>query len=278
MKRLYEKNIIFLITFFFVFVFSCANSSKQLENKSFIEQNQELVVLDTVLGLEEEIIFQDTFDSIASGLNFKPKTSYTTTKEQIITVRNRLSQEYKTETNSNKKDSLLDVASLYFTKSLLNDIIPHWYGTEWDFNGYSNIPNQGTIACGYFVSTTLKHMGLNLNRYKMAQQASSLEVKSIAINANNIVVSKNDNISDTLKRLKEGVYIVGLDNHVGYLYLYNSKTYFIHSNYIDDRVMIELTDHSPAFMSETYYMINITHNTLLVKKWLKNEKITIHVK
>ena len=56
---------------------------------------------------------------------------------------------------------------------MTDSVFPYWMGTKWDFNGISNVPGQGMIACGYFVSTTLKHVGFNLNRYKLAQQAAS---------------------------------------------------------------------------------------------------------
>ncbi len=57
--------------------------------------------------------------------------------------------------------------------TLIDSIFPAWYDTPWDFNGISNVPGEGEIACGYFVSTTLKHAGFNLNRYKLAQQGAN---------------------------------------------------------------------------------------------------------
>jgi hypothetical protein len=49
----------------------------------------------------------------------------------------------------------------------------------WDYNGYTNTPKNGVIACGYFVSTTLKHFGFNLNRYDVAKKYSSSIVKTL---------------------------------------------------------------------------------------------------
>ena len=72
-------------------------------------------------------------------------------------------------------------ANKIFTLFLLNNIIPHWYGTKQDFCAYTETPKQGVIACGILVSTTLKDMGLNVNRYKLAQQSPTNEAKTIAI-------------------------------------------------------------------------------------------------
>ncbi len=53
----------------------------------------------------------------------------------------------------------IDSISKYFCEALVNKIIPYWYGTPWDFNGHTDIPNESNVACGYFVSTPLRHMG-----------------------------------------------------------------------------------------------------------------------
>ncbi|WP_103866420.1 hypothetical protein [Aquimarina sp. I32.4] len=267
------KKISVFIIFISLLSISCFDSHKKEGNilKGAIEFNTSQVP-----DVSEAIpTNQKSFDSIKSGLNFKPASDYNKTKQEIAAIRKDLNDFYQTEHSSQKKEVTLDSAMHYFTTSLLNDIIPYWYGTAWDFNGYTNIPNQGEIACGYFVSTTLKHMGLRLNRYRMAQQASKLEVESIAIQKNKVIVSNEKNISEKLKELQEGLYIVGLDNHVGYIYIHNKVSYFIHSSYITDRVMIELTSESNAFPSSVYYMTSITDNRIVAKKWLLGETLKI---
>ncbi|MCD8529123.1 MAG: hypothetical protein LRY27_04010 [Chitinophagales bacterium] len=54
-----------------------------------------------------------------------------------------------------------------------------WYGTPWDFNGISTIPNQGKIACGYFVYTLLEDAGFKLQRIKLSQAASETSIKAL---------------------------------------------------------------------------------------------------
>lgn len=164
-----------------------------------------------------------------------------------------------------------------FEELLLNQIIPHWYGTEWDFNGYTDVPNQGVIACGYFVSTTLKHMGINLNRYHLAQQAGLNEAKSIAIvDSNYFTVYGIDQLEQRMQAEQDGIYFVGLDNHVGYLLKRNAQLYFIHSNYIDDKVMIEKIDESAAFASNIYVVAEISTNETLMQYWHSGEVVKIY--
>lgn len=163
-----------------------------------------------------------------------------------------------------------------FENFLLNQIIPHWYGTEWDFNGYTSIPNQGEIACGYFVSTTLEHIGIVINRYHLAQQAGLNEAKSLAIaDSNYFTVYGIDKLQSTMESYDDGIYFVGLDSHVGYLYKEKGTLYFIHSNYIDDEVMIEKAKYSQAFQSNIYVVAELSTNKLLREKWRKGERVEV---
>lgn len=164
-----------------------------------------------------------------------------------------------------------------FEAYLLNEIVPFWYGTEWDFNGYTDVPGQGVIACGYFVSTTLKHAGLKINRYKMAQQAGLHEAQTLAlIDKNYRTIYGIDELMKTLQRdYTDGLYFAGLDNHVGYLYIKNGTPYFLHSNYIEDRVQIQKAYYADAFQSEVYVIAEISTNEELMEKWRKGEAVKV---
>jgi hypothetical protein len=51
-------------------------------------------------------------------------------------------------------------------------LLPYWLGTTWNFNGTTQVPGEGSIACGYFVTTLLRDAGVKLERVKLAQMAS----------------------------------------------------------------------------------------------------------
>jgi hypothetical protein len=91
--------------------------------------------------------------------------------------------------NKQKVGADMDSVSKVFQESLLNRIIPQWAGTTWSFEGHTSVPQQGEIACGYFVSTTLRDVGINLNRYTLAQQLPINEAKSLKINTDIIEIN-----------------------------------------------------------------------------------------
>jgi hypothetical protein len=151
-------------------------------------------------------------------------------------------------------------------QELVSSIFPYWYGTQWDFNGYTNVPNDGVIACGYFVSTTLKHIGFNLNRYDIAKMYSSDIVKVLCFN-DYWVESDYQKFLERMEEAPDGLYIVGLSNHVGFIERCNGRTYFIHSNYIGDNgVERELAYKSDALSYSTSFWVGNFSNNALVKE------------
>lgn len=202
------------------------------------------------------------------------------TSEDYGDIKRRINKDkqfFKKEYGVNKTKTI-DSASIYLYNQLINKIVPHWYETPWDFNGHTNSPKEGEIACGYFVSTTLKHLGFNLNRYKMAQQAGLNE--AIALQPKNkLKIYSKINFKDLKSKLnkvyKDGIYFVGLDNHVGYVVIKDKEIYFLHSSYCDNKVVIELAKTSSCFISNIYVFAEITSNPELIKKWILNESLII---
>ena len=94
-----------------------------------------------------------TTDSLVSfskyNISITPTGTYTTNCAAIKRNRTTLAGLYAQQKVS------FDSVQHYFTESLLNGILPHWYGTVWSFDGHTSTPGTGEIACGYLVSTTL---------------------------------------------------------------------------------------------------------------------------
>ncbi|BAO75859.1 hypothetical protein [Winogradskyella sp. PG-2] len=75
----------------------------------------------------------------------------------------------------------------------------------------------------------------------------------------------------------DGIYFVGLDNHVGYVLIKDKELYFLHSSYCDDKVVFELAEKAPCFGSNFYVFAEITTNRKLVKSWIFGERLSIPI-
>jgi len=190
-----------------------------------------------------------------------------------------LQKEYQKQLEiiKSKKKNIEDIASLgiYLHSQLTSEVFPAWYGTEWDYNGYTNTPRKGIVACGYFVSTTLKHVGFNLNRFDLAKMYSSSIVKSFC--ATSVTFDDIDNMFAHILENSDHLYVVGLSSHVGFIEKKDGAIYFIHSNYIGPvAVEKELAKNSDALNSSDVFVLgNISGNSELMKKWRDNIKIDI---
>src|SRR4051812_5282380 len=87
--------------------------------------------------------------------------NYDSCKKQILILKQRYKTVWK-QVSKNEKEKI-------FTSAVVETIIPEWIGTAWNFYGTSEKPHEGTIACGYFVTTILRDAGVNLARIKLAQ-------------------------------------------------------------------------------------------------------------
>jgi|GEM_PF-4911686 len=197
-------------------------------------------------------------------------TSYPKSKERIREIRSILKKEYERGTVS------MDSVQLVFTDNLVNSLIPYWYGTRWSFEGHTEIPMVGEVACGYFVSTTLRDMGLKLNRYKLAQKSPIDEAKVISCGTDIFIVEDIEPKKAIAKidaATSEGIYFIGYDSgHVGYLMKKNGELFLIHSNYLSPySVSMETLKDSKVFQSFTkFYLVDVTYNVTMMERWLNN--------
>lgn len=227
---------------------------------------------------EETIVVKKNLDTVNENIiqSLKKIRLASDSLKSYQEIKNHIKDQKVTYTNSST-DSL----SALFKRSLLNRILPHWEETEWSFEGHTSIPKKGKIACGYFVSTTLQHLGVNLNRYKLAQQSPFMEAKSLAINSDPIEISENsvnENITKIRENLKEGIHFIGFDSsHVGYILKEDKQLYLIHSNYIDSKgVEIEKIENSIVFASyDKFYLSELSTNENFLKHWVQGIEVKV---
>ena len=236
----------------------------------------------TVLALDVKEIdtnveheFIEEVDTCNTTWESKYET-YSEYKAACKQLKSRLKAAYQNTPDSLKDEKLLDI-SMKWGKIMAKQGIPFWLGTPWTFEGHTATPNEGTVACGYLVSTLLAHSGLNINRYYLAQQSAYNGGKTLNCTGEKPVRYYLNNIYEHIDTLPEGLYSVGLAYHVGYLWKEGKGSYFIHSNYIlEEGVVIEHAKCSYAFNSSNLFLIvPISGNLKLTKKWLFSEKIEV---
>jgi hypothetical protein len=159
-----------------------------------------------------------------------------------------------------------------FTCSVVETIVPAWIGTAWDFNGISETPQQGSIACGYFVTTVLRDAGLAIARVKLAQCASEQMITTL-VQSKYISRFSNVALEDFIKAIKKdgyGLYIVGLDNHTGFIYNDGKDVYFIHSTFLGTRNVQKENAATNQILKQSKYKVlgKISNDEMVLERWI----------
>jgi hypothetical protein len=240
---------------------------------SGMAQEADTAAIDT---LEKSAGDNGFIDTQKLNIRLSPKGTYTSAKRSITVKKEAIARNYG---RYSRNGTLYTVAKTALEDGIINGLIPFWYGTEWDFYGYTSVPKQGKIACGYFVSTVLQHGGFILNRYTLAQQGGYNEARSIQT-SDSVQIYRSgfdDFVQAFKKNNEEGLYFVGLDCHVGFLLYRAGELLFIHSSYVDPLcVVIEKAAVSPTFNATSAYTVaSLSTNKVLIDKWIHGTRIAI---
>ena len=243
------SKIIFVVIIFLTFS-TCKNSKKpEIATKKKVE-----IIKESIKEVEPVI----PFDTEKHYKNYKKL------KQRIIHLKSNINQ-------NNTLSKRLAQGKELMANMLVDSIFNYWYGTKWDFNGHTKIPREGEIACGYFITTTMKDIGVNLNRVKLAQQASGVIIEKLCKAETIKTFSNLERLQSYLSTIKNNeVLILGLDYHVGFVVKRDGENYFFHSNYISSEGVIqEILETSNAILSSNIYMIgNVSRNDELILDWL----------
>lgn len=172
------------------------------------------------------------------------------------------------------KYNMIDYAKMDFMELIEKELFPHWYGTKYDFHGTTQTPGSGKIACGYFVTTVLRDIGVPIQRVKMAQAASETMVKNL-VDEDLIQRFRNVPIQQFVRRIEdmgEGLYVVGLDTHAGMLFYDGVELRFVHSTGRKAKQVVnEKALTSLSLIKSKYRVVGkISGDEDLIKSWLYN--------
>ncbi len=183
-------------------------------------------------------------------------------------------------------DSLTETADSIYCRirSHLNQMLPFlcefWYGTNWDYNGVSVEPGSGKIACGYFVANILHDLGFKFSRNALGRLPASKIIRTFIKNDSLIKTINNKEISrleKAVKQMGKGVFLIGLDYHVGFLLYETDSIYFIHSSFFTPQKVVKENIHKCEALrySDIFMIGKLFCDDLILKKWLYGREINV---
>ena len=220
------------------------------------------LLLSTVAGL----FFVSIYDRSGTSKKEKAEHARLYSPEKYDSLKKTVKQLKVNSTGKpGTKDSLVNF--------VYRKVFPFWYETDWDFNGTTEVPRKGRIACGYFVTTVLRDAGVKLNRVKLACCASEEMIKTLTSETyikrySNV---KLDNFCIDLNKKGKGLFVVGLDSHTGFLLNTGDSLFFIHSNgygWNEHKVIKEIASESKVLESSNYKVVGyFTEDKNFLEQW-----------
>lgn len=209
----------------------------------------------------------------------KLRREYLTIKEEVKAKRDEFRVRYEATGSDEEKNKIIRENRAFVFEILTESIFPAWHGTNWGFNGSSRTPGKGKIACGTFVIYTLQDAGFKIPS-KMARQPSENIIKNM-IGPSPVKRFWNsasmEKVLNWVRSRGEGLYVVGLDIHVGYIIYNNDKVTFCHSSYYNPpRTVVNQDAMGKSPLTDSKYRVlgKILDDGMMIK-WIRGEEFPI---
>lgn len=201
---------------------------------------------------------------------------YTLLVEDLEIRKQRLSKRYESATSREEKQQIL-TESRGLLEAILPEMMRCWIGTGWDFNGHCEKPGSGKIACGYYVSTVMRDAGFKLNRIKLAQQPSQTILGAFVPRKDMTIRSgmNYDSFWELLLEKEQGIYIIGLDKHVGFLVHDGTQIRYLHSSGSAPWCVVDENRENAGSIKRSNYRVigNLTAQEKTLENWLLEKTI-----
>lgn len=200
-----------------------------------------------------------------------PATDYGTVKRDIAVTQRALGNDFRGAATAPKRSELIAEARRYLLDAIVQRIFPPWIGTRWDYNGTTQAPGAGSIACGYFVTTVLRDAGFRIERVRLAQLPSEELILGVCEpgDVRRFSDVPAPDFVAAVRRLGAGLYIVGLDYHVGFLVNDGQEVRFVHSTVVGKAEVVDepALDSGPLVFSR-YRVVGRVLSDHIVARWL----------
>ncbi len=207
-----------------------------------------------------------------------PEPTYQRLVGDLARERAALAAAWRAAPDDSGRAEVRERAASVLYRALRDRLLPAWNGTPWSLSGTALAPGARPIACGYFVSTALEAAGLAVERRRLAQQAAE-DIILTLVPESRVARFKRvplDTFVAAVARRGDGLYLVGLDYHVGFLVVDGGRVFFHHASSFAGAVVREPALTSAALAHSSYRVVGKMLDPGLIDAWLSGAAIPTH--
>jgi hypothetical protein len=171
------------------------------------------------------------------------------------------------------------------TEAIVDRIFPAWLGTPWGLGLSSTAlrPHEPgkVVGCSYFVTAVLLNAGLRLeSRGRFAVAPSELIQKALTPakkDLHRLFKMEGEALRQRIARLGDGVYMMGLNIHTGFLVVKGDEVRVVHASYTPPTQVVNepLLDSQVIELSKRrgYVVTPIFQDDFLIDAWLAGSPV-----
>lgn len=154
-----------------------------------------------------------------------------------------------------------------------------WMGTTWALGApqASEPGPDARINCGTFVGTVLRDAGFNVKVTKLQRQPSQDIIRSF-VGKDRTRRFSNTPMKKFLAEVRDmgpGLFIIGLDFHVGFLIQTDDDLRFVHASYVTRTVVDEPAAEASPIVDSKYRVVGKILSRENLDDWLKGREIEV---
>ena len=205
--------------------------------------------------------------------------------EQVAARRSELNTRFAAARGGRARAAIRDEARRYIVDTLESRVFPAWMGmpSAGGPQATASMPHQAGmyISCSYFLTAALQNAGLVLeSRARFAQAPAAWIERALLPPGGQIHRYGNvtpEELERRLVELGEGLYVVGLDIHVGFIVVRDGRAWFVHSSYTPPGTVVRepvVTSEAIALSRRKGYWISpLFRDDRIVELWLRRQPV-----
>jgi hypothetical protein len=205
--------------------------------------------------------------------------------EQVAAHRGELGARFAAARGARARAAIRDEARRFVVATLVSQIFPAWMGmpSGGGPQATASLPHEPGmyISCSYFLTAALQNAGLVLeSRTRFAQAPAAWIERALLPPGGQI--HRYGNLSPAelearLVGLGEGLYVVGLNIHVGFIVVGGGHAFFVHSSYTPPGTVVNEPVASSMAIALSrragYWVSPLFQDDRIVEMWLRRQPV-----
>ena len=210
---------------------------------------------------------------------------YAALLQQVTARRSALGARYAAATGGRARAAIRQEARRFVIETLVTQIFPAWMGmpSGGGPQATASLPHQPGmyISCSYFLTAALQNAGLVLeSRARFAQAPAAWIERALLPPGGQIHrygTLPADELEQKLIALGEGLYVVGLDIHVGFIVVRDGHAWFVHSSYTPPGTVVNEPVVSSMAIAlsrrKGYWVSPLFQDDRIIEMWLRRQPV-----